>query len=46
MIYYESIKITIDISGLTKIVLNIILWQQSLFNLIIYDESLVFLSKS
>ena len=45
MIYYKLIKISIDILGLAKVIINIVIKYYDLLNLIIIDKSLLFNSK-
>ena len=45
MIYYKPIKITINTPELAKVILNVVVWYYDLFNLIIFDKSLLFTFK-
>ncbi len=45
MVYYESIKITIDVVDLVMIILNVVMRYHSLSNSIVSDWDLVFNSK-
>lgn len=45
MVYYKLIKVTINISGLAKAIINVVMRHYSLFNLIVTDYGLVFISK-
>lgn len=45
MIYYKSIKVTIDNSGLVKVIIGVIIWYHSFSDFIINDWRSVFISK-
>ncbi len=45
IIYYELVKITIDISGLAKIIVDVVIWYHGLPNSIVSDQSSVCISK-
>ena len=45
MVYYEPIKLTIDIPELAKVIFNVIIQYYSLFNLIISNRGLLFIFK-
>ena len=45
MIYYKLIKITINIPGLVKVIIDIMIRHHGLFNSIITDRGLLFMSK-
>ena len=45
MLHYEPAKITIDTSGLVKVILNVVIWHYGLSNSIVSDKSLFFASK-
>ena len=42
---YKPVKITIDASGLAKVILDMEVWYHGLLHLIISDKSLLFTSK-
>ena len=45
MVHYEPVKVTIDIPGLTKIILDVVIQYHGLLNSIISDWGSVFTSK-
>ena len=45
MVYYDPMKIIINVSDLIKIILNIIIEYYSLFDSIVSDQGLVFILK-
>lgn len=45
MVYYELVKITIDTTGLIKVIINMIVKYHNLFKSIIGDQGLLFTSK-
>ena len=45
MIYYKSIKITIDVLGLVEVIINMIVCHHRVSELIIMDSSLLFMLK-
>ena len=45
MVHYELIKITIDVPGLAKVILNIVVWHHGLPDSIVSDRGLLFTSK-
>lgn len=45
MIYYEIVKVTIDVSGLTEIMMDVIIKYYGLGNLIISNYDLIFISE-
>ena len=42
MVYYEPVKITIDVSGLAKVIIHIVLWHHGLLDSIITDWGSLF----
>ena len=45
MVYYEPIKVTIDVPGLAKVIINIIVRYHNLSDLIVTDQKSLFTSK-
>ena len=45
MVYYKSVKITIDVLGLIEIIINMIMRYHSLSNLIVTNWGLLFILK-
>ena len=45
MIYYKSVKITIDASGLAEVIIDIVIWHHGLPDSIITDWGSLFISK-
>ncbi len=45
MVYYKSVKITIDISELAKVIIDIVVCHYDISKLIVIDQSSLFLSK-
>ena len=45
MIYYELVKIMIDISGLAKVIINMVIHHYSIFESIVIDQGLLFILK-
>ena len=45
IVYYESVKVSINAPGLVKVILDVVVWHYSLPNLIVMDRSLLFTSK-
>ena len=45
IVYYELAKVTIDAVGLAKVILNVVFWHYGLLNLIVFNKSLLFISK-
>ena len=45
MVYYEPVKVAIDILGLAKVILEVIVWHYTFSNSIVFNRSLLFTSK-
>lgn len=45
MVYYEPVKVTIDVSGLAKVIINMVERYHNIFEFIITDQGLLILSK-
>lgn len=45
MVYYKSVMVSINISGLTKVIFNVVVQSYNIYNLIIIDRSLLFIFK-
>ena len=45
MVYYEPVKVTINVSGLAKVILDVVIWHHGLSNSIMSDRGLLFTSK-
>ncbi len=45
MVYYKPIKITINILGLAKAIIDVLVYYHSIFKKIVTDQSLLFMSK-
>ena len=45
MVLYEPVKVTIDASGLAKVIIDVVVWHHGLPNSIVTDESSFFTSK-
>ena len=45
IVYYKLVKITIDVPGLAKVIINMVVQYHGLFNLIVTNRSLLFTSK-
>ena len=45
MVHYEPVKVTIDASGLAKVILDVVVRHHGLSNLIVSDKGLLFTSK-
>ncbi len=45
MIYYGPVKVTINISNLTKVIINMIMYYYGIPKSIVMDQSLLFISK-
>ena len=45
MVHYEPVKVTIDVSGLAEVILDIAIWHYDLPDSIVTDRSLLFTSK-
>ena len=45
MIYYESVKVTIDAPRLAEVILDMVVWHHDLPNSIMSDRGLLFISK-
>ena len=45
MVYYKSVKVTINVSGLAKVILDVLVWHHSLLNSIMSNRNLLFTSK-
>ncbi len=45
MVYYKPVKVTIDIPGLAKVVINVVMHHHKVLKLIITDRGLFFTSK-
>ena len=39
IVYYEPIKITINILKLAEVIFNIVVWHHDLFNSIVFDKN-------
>ena len=45
MVHYKLVKVTLDASGLAKVILNVIVWHHGLPDLIVTDKGSLFTSK-
>ena len=45
MVYYISVKVTIDIAGLAKVIIDVILRHHRVLESIVIDQGLFFISK-
>ena len=45
MMYYEPVKITINVLGLAKVIPDMVVWHHGLSNSIVSDQSSLFISK-
>ncbi len=45
IIYYKQVKITIDIPGLAKVIIDVIAHHYGIFESIVMDQGLLFISK-
>ena len=45
MIYYEPVKVTIDVPGLAEVIINVVIWHHGLPDSIISDREAIFTSK-
>ena len=45
MVHYEPVKVIIETAGLVEVILDVIVWHHTLFNLIVSDRGLLFTSK-
>ena len=45
MVYYKLVKVTIDTPGLTKVILNVVVWHHGLPDPIVTDRDMLFISK-
>ncbi len=45
MVYYEPVKVTINTTGLAKIIIEVVVWHQGLSDSILSDLDLVLTSK-
>lgn len=45
IVYYEPVIVIIDILGLTKVIINVVVWYRGLFNSIVSNCGSVFISK-
>ena len=45
MVYYESVKVTIDTPGLAEVIFDMVIWHHGLLNSIVSDKGLLFTSK-
>ncbi len=45
MVYYEPVKVTIDIPGLTEVIINVVVCHHGVLESIVIDQSLLFISK-
>ena len=46
IIYYKPVKVTIDALKLIEVIFKIVVWNHSLFNVIIFNRDLLFILKS
>lgn len=45
MVYYKPVKVRIDASGLTEVIIDVVVWYHSLLNSIVIDKGLLFTLK-
>ncbi len=45
MVYYELVKVTIDVSGQAKVMINVVVYHHGVPESIITDQGLLFISK-
>ena len=45
MVYYNPVKVSIDVLGLTEVIINVVLRHHDLLNLIVTNQGLLFISK-
>ncbi len=45
MIYYKPVKVTIDISGLVKVIIDVVVRHYNIFKSIVIDQGLLFMLK-
>ena len=45
IVYYESVKVTIDVARLAEVIIDIVVWHHGLLDLIVMDKGLLFTSK-
>lgn len=45
MVYYELVKIMIDMLGLTEVIINIVVYHHGVSESIVIDQDLLFISK-
>ncbi len=45
MVYFEFVKVTIDVLGLAKVIINMVLCHYDIFESIVTDQNFLFMSK-
>ncbi len=45
MVYYKSVKVTIDAPGLAKVIINVVVCYHCIAKSIVIDQNLLFISK-
>ena len=45
MVYYVSVKVTINVSGLAEVIINVIMCHHGVLESIVVDQGLLFISK-
>ena len=45
MVYYESVTVTINVPGLATVILDVEVWYHNLFDSIVSNRGLLFISK-